>query len=201
MKLHGITCAERHEQHLIGWHFQVQKVCYSHEGTLNKFLIDDKGMHESQMINVLAQARSFKRNMWVFPKIRVPQNGWFIMENPSKMYILGVPLFLETPIWRGLFKNSTQMTIDWIRTLNDDQLYSETLVVYPNFSGGTTIFLDKPSIYFPKHLENLKNVESLVRQALPDVAFGRGCSCWSLDCHLWCTQMIQHELFWPAWNW
>ena len=23
---------------------QVQKVCYSHEGTLNKFLIDDKGM-------------------------------------------------------------------------------------------------------------------------------------------------------------
>ena len=124
-------------------------MCYSHEGTLNKFLIDDKGMHESQMINVLAQARSFKRNIWVFPKIRVPQNGWFIMENPSKMYILGVPLILETPIWRGLFKNSTQMTIGWIRTLNDDQLYSETLVVYPNFSGGTTIFWISPP-YFPE---------------------------------------------------
>ena len=24
---------------------EVQKVCYAHEGTLNKFLIDDKGMH------------------------------------------------------------------------------------------------------------------------------------------------------------
>ena len=34
----------------------------------------------------------------VFPNIGVPQNGWFIMENPIKIHDLGGPsLFLETP--------------------------------------------------------------------------------------------------------
>ena len=37
-----------------------------------------------------------RSNIWVFPKIGVPQNGWFIMDNSIKMDDLGVPLFLET---------------------------------------------------------------------------------------------------------
>ena len=34
---------------------------------------------------------------WMFPKIRVPQNGWFILDSLIKMDDFGVPLFLETP--------------------------------------------------------------------------------------------------------
>ena len=36
--------------------------------------------------------------IWVFPKIGVPQNGWFMMENPIRMDDLRVPLFSETSI-------------------------------------------------------------------------------------------------------
>ena len=39
----------------------------------------------------------FSNPTWMFPKIVVPQNGWFIMENPIRMADLEVPLFLETP--------------------------------------------------------------------------------------------------------
>ena len=40
-------------------------------------------------------------NLWVFPKIVVPQNGWFIMEISIKMDGLGAPPFSETPLWQG----------------------------------------------------------------------------------------------------
>ena len=39
-------------------------------------------------------------NIWVFPKIGVPQNGWFIMENAIKIVDWGYPYFRKHPYSR-----------------------------------------------------------------------------------------------------
>ena len=49
----------------------------------------------------------FPLKIWVFPKIWVPQNGWFIMENPIKWMICGYPYFRKHPFHSP---QTTQMT-------------------------------------------------------------------------------------------
>ena len=62
----------------------------------------------------------FSGGIWVFPKIGVPQHGWFIMENPIKWMIWGEnPLFSETSIYfpSSLFKkqkNKLRQDFSWL---------------------------------------------------------------------------------------
>ena len=53
----------------------------------------------------------------VFPKIGVPQNAWFIMENLSKMDDLGVPLFSETPM-KACFSKFSAFLLFWFCSKN-----------------------------------------------------------------------------------
>ena len=51
--------------------------------------------------------REEKMIIWMFPKMLVPQNGWFIMETLLKVDDLGYPYFWKHPIW---FKGGSTAT-------------------------------------------------------------------------------------------
>ena len=66
-----------------------------------------------------------RSNTWVFPKIGVPQNGWFLMENPIKMDDLG-----DTTIFGNPHMCTTQQTV---RSAATARLFSGPHKVLPQF--------------------------------------------------------------------
>ena len=67
-----------------------------------------------------------------FPKIGVPQNGWFIMENPIELDDLEIPLFLETSVCLfclGFFCSSSTevLHVQLLEHANSQNCFSDLL--------------------------------------------------------------------------
>ena len=82
----------------------------------------NKENHLNQTSIVRFQPFVLQRVKWMFPKIGVPQNGWFFSWKTLliKMDDLGVPLFLETPkctFWCSYFFSNPILPVDTPRKL------------------------------------------------------------------------------------
>ena len=69
--------------------------------TTNLPLVELSNDQANENSKLLAWDLGGINSKWVFPKIVVPQNGWFTMENPMKMDHLGgfPPIFGNTQIF------------------------------------------------------------------------------------------------------
>ena len=54
-----------------------------------------------------------------FQKLGAPQNGWYIMENPIKIYDLGVPLFSKTTIYNMFCMEMKVYIVSCINNFDD----------------------------------------------------------------------------------
>ena len=98
--------AQNHQNHgrpfyvrfCITWYLPSLKLTFSH---LKIVFFQVRNLRDSRGLFSGATCMLVSGRVWVFPKIMVPQNGRFIMENPIKMDDLGgqnTPIFGSPPI-------------------------------------------------------------------------------------------------------
>ena len=79
----------------------------THMSHPKRFIWKKKILHSRIFKKCLLCPKDF---IWVFPKIGVPQNGWFIIENPSKMgWFGGTTIFGNIHIFKTLFHKSQHL--------------------------------------------------------------------------------------------
>ena len=72
-------------------------------------------IHPNWVFQPLVVGDIYKANkdIWVFPKRGVPQNGRFIRENPISIDDLKVPYFWKHPFAEVYVNNVVSMEISW----------------------------------------------------------------------------------------
>ena len=96
----------KHVLYMLSW-FQNWSLWLLYRSVLNFWKWQTITPWVKEWVKLLSYPRHFwgfyiPKSKWMFPKIVVPQNGWFIMENPIKMDDLGVPLFSEPPKYQNV---------------------------------------------------------------------------------------------------